>query len=174
MKKFFLLAIVAVMAVAGSTFAYTYTTATASINVTAPNSDFAAVTAGNVTAPQLFGRFTGTWPTGTLFNITPDPEYPGDLVLKVYLVNAAALSRYYQHSNISLQFTDNNSQAVDEQKIFQLLNLDNAEVEFTWANGTGTPPYKVEITGGSYKMHPWKQMTGGSVQPQLWCEITQR
>lgn len=174
MKKFLLVAIVALLAVGGSTFAYTYTTATAAIGVTAIESDFATVTANTTSAPTVFGRFTGTWPSGTVFNITPDAAYSGDLVIRVYLVNAGALIRYYQHFNIALEFQDNGSAIADEQGIFQVLNLDNAEVEFTWNNGDGTSPYKVAVTGGSYRLHPWKSLSGGSVQPQLWCEVTQR
>ena len=174
MKRFLLLALVAFLAVGGSTFAYTYTTATAAIGVTAIASDFATVTANITSAPKVFGRFTSTWPSGTLFDITPDPEYNGDLVIKVYLVNAGALVRHYHHSNMALEFQDSDDATADEHGIFQVLNLENAEVEFNWENGTGTPPYKVEVTGGSYRLHPWKPVTGGSVQPQLWCEVTQR
>ena len=175
MKKFLLFALLALLGVGGSMFAYTYTTATTTIAISAPASDFATVTTGNITAvPTVFGKYTGTWPSNTLFNIAPNASYPGDLVIRVSLVNAGALIRAYEHSNMTLQFVDSASQTVDEQRGFQVLNLDNAEVEFTWANGTGTAPYRVMLTGGSFRLHPWKSLSGGSVQPQLWCEILQR
>ena len=169
-----MIALVALVAVTGGMYAYTFTTATATIGVTAPTSDFATVTAGNVTAPTVFGRFTGTWPENTLFTIAPAQNYPGDLVIKVYMVNAGALIRYYAHCHLALEFIDSANATADEQGIIQVLNLENAEALFTWANGSGTSPYRVQLTGGSYRLHPWKQLTGGSVQPQLWCEITQR
>jgi len=169
-----LIALIALIAVGGSMFAYTYTTATASIGVTAVESDFATVTANTTSAPQVFGRVAGTWPSGTLFDITPDTQYTGDLVIKVYLVNAGALLRHYHHANLLLEFMDSANATANEQGSFQLLNLENAEVEFAWENGTGAPPYKVAITGGSYRLHQWKSLTGGSVQPQLWCEVVQR
>ena len=174
MKRFLLIALIALVVVTGGTFAYTFTTATATIGVTAPTSDFATVTSDNATAPTVFGKFTGTWPSGTLFTITPDPGYQGDLVVKVYIVNAGQLIRYYQHCNISLELLGSTNAIADEQGIIQVLNIENAEAMFIWANGTGTGPYRVQLTGGSYRLHPWKSLTGGSVQPQVWCEVTQR
>jgi len=173
-KRFLLIALIALVVVTGGTFAYTFTTATATIGVTAPTSDFATVTSDNATAPTVFGKFTGTWPSGTLFTITPDPGYQGDLVVKVYIVNAGQLIRYYQHCNISLELLGSTNAIADEQGIIQVLNIENAEAMFIWANGTGTGPYRVQLTGGSYRLHPWKSLTGGSVQPQVWCEVTQR
>ena len=176
MKKLLIIALVVLTVVTGSTFAATYTTATATIGVTAPTSDFATVTAENLTAlaPTVFGKYFGTWSSGTLFTVTPDSSYTGDLVIEAYLVNTGELSRCYEHLNMSLQFTDNNSVAADEQEEIQVLNLQNSEILFTWANGTGTSPYKVQLTGGGYRLHPWKSISGGSVQPQLWLDIKQR
>ncbi len=174
MRKFLIISLIAALVVTGGLFAFTFTTATATIGVVAPTSDFATVTADNITAPTVFGKFAGTWPSSTMFTITPDSNYTGDLVIRVYLVNAGQLVRYYQHVNMSLQFTDNTSATADEQGTIQVLNLQNAEVLFTWANGTGTGPFSVDLVGGSYRLHPFKTLTGGSYQPQVWLEITQR
>jgi len=175
MKRIILIALVALLVVTGGMFAYTFTTATATIGVVAPTSDFANITANSsITAPTVFGKFTGTWPAATLFTITPDPSYTGDLVIRVSMVNTGQLIRQYQHINMSLEFTDNTSTAADEQGTIQVLNMENAEVLFTWSNGTGTSPYKVELTGGGYRLHPFKTLSGGSYQPQIWCEVTQR
>lgn len=175
MKRILLIALVALLVVTGGMFAYTFTTATATIGVVAPTSDFANITANaSITAPTVFGKFTGTWPTATLFTITPDPAYTGDLVIRVSMVNTGQLIRQYQHINMSLEFTDNTSAVSDEQGEVQVLNMENAEALFTWSNGTGTSPYKVQLTGGGYRLHPFKTLTGGSYQPQIWCEVTQR
>ncbi|MFC1918641.1 hypothetical protein ACFLWW_01530 [Chloroflexota bacterium] len=176
MKKFLIIALAATLLVSGGIFATTYTTATATISVTAATSDFAQVTAEDVSAlaPTIFGNYVGTWASGTIFTITPDDDYTGDLVIKAHLVNTGALSRYYEHCNMSLEFLDTDNSTADEQQIAQILNLQNSEVLFTWANGTGNSPYKIKLTGGSYRLHPWKTLTGGSYQPQLWCEIEQR
>jgi len=176
MKKLLIIALVAILVVTGGTFASTYTTATATIGVTAIQSDFATVTSENLTAlaPTVFGDYSGTWSSGTLFTVTPDSNYTGDLVIKAYLVNTGELSRYYEHLNMAIEFWDSANTTVDEQQITQVLNLENSEVLFTWANDTGTSPYKVRLTGGGYRLHPWKSLSGASVQPQLWLEIVQR
>ena len=175
MKKILLISVLALLVVTGGMFAYTFTTATATIGVSAPASDFANVTAGgSITAPTVFGKFTGTWPSSTLFDIAPDASYTGDLVITVYMVNTGELVRQYQHVNMSVEFQDSTNSTADEQGTIQVLNLQNAEALFTWANGTGTGPYKVVLTGGSYGLHPLKTLTGGSYQPQIWCEVTQR
>jgi hypothetical protein len=176
MKKLVIIALAALLLVTGGTFASTWTTATATISVTAPTSDFATVTAANVSslAPTVFGKHTGTWSSGTLFTVTPDSGYTGDLIIRAYLINTGELNRYYEHLNMTLEFQESDNTTVDEQQAAQVLNLQNSQVLFTWANGTGTSPYKVALTGGSYRLHPWKSLSGGSVQPQLWLEIVQR
>lgn len=176
MKKFLIIGLVTVLLVSGGTFASTFTSATATISVGAPTADFAEVTAENLTAlaPTVFGNYTGTWLSGTLFTITPDASYTGDLVIRAYLVNTGELQRYYEHINMTLEFWDSANTTADEEGITQVLNLQNSEVLFEWENATGTSPYKVALTGGGYRLHPWRTLSGGSVQPQLWCEIIQR
>lgn len=174
MKKILIIALVALLVVTGGMFAYTFTTATATIGVTAPTSDFATITAGNVTAPTVFGKFTGTWPPSDIYTITPDAAYTGDLVISVYLVNAGELIRQYQHLNMKLEFLDSANATADEQAEVQVINLQNSQVLFTWAYNAGDSPYKIRLSGGSFRIHPFKSLTGGSYQPQLWAEITQR
>lgn len=163
------------LAVTGGLFAYTWTTATATISVNMVQSDFANVTANaTYSPPDAFGKFTGIWPTGTLYDIVPASGYTGDLVIKVYLANAGNLIRYYHHLNMLLDFKDSLGATVHEQVISQLLTLQNAEVEFYWYSGNGTAPYYVEVTGGGFRLHQWKTLGGGSVTPIVYCEVTQR
>jgi len=180
-KKFLIIALIALLAVTGGMFAYTFTTATATIGVNAPYSDFANVTANasySVTDPT-FGKFTGTWPAGKLFTINPytgppGENYTGDLVITVYLINTGELIRQYHHLNLALRYTDNFGLMADEQSETQVLSLQNAQVMFTWTSGNGTSPFSVDVVGGGYRLHPFKAMTGGSYEPQVWCEVTQR
>ncbi len=175
MKRILIIALVALLVITGGMFAYTFTTATATIGVGAPASDFANITANSsFTAPTVFGKFTGTWPTGKLFTITPASGYTGDLVVTVYLVNSGELIRQYQHLNMAVTYTDNTGTMADEQSETQVLSLQNAQVLFTWTSGNGTSPFSVDVTGGGYRLHPFKTLTGGSYQPQVWCEVTQR
>jgi len=176
MKKLIFIGLMAALVVTGSVFAYAFTTATATIAVNVIQSDFANVSVNtSYSPPTVFGRYTGTWPTGTLFNVMPyvgTENYTGDLIVTVYLVNAGQLIRYYHHFNMSLDFQDSTGATAHIQSENQTLTLQNAAVLFDWQYGTGTPPYHVEVTGGSYRLHPWRP--GGSAQPQIWCEITQR
>ena len=174
-KKILLIALVSLVVVTGGMFAYTFTTATATIGVSAPTSDFANITANtSITAPTVFGKFTGTWPSAPLFTITPDPNYQGDLVITVSLINTGELVRQYHHLNMELQFKDSTGALADEGSRTEVLNLQNAQVLFTWTSGNGTSPYTVDLVGGGYRLHPFKSLTGGSYQPHLWCEVTQR
>ena len=176
MKKFLLIALVAVLAATGGVFAYTFTTATATIDVSSIQSDFANITANTTySAPEVFGKYTGTWPAGGLFNIVPHGEYTGDLVIHVYLVNTGELIRQYHHLNMTLELRDITNNPVDERGMAQVLTLQNADVVFYFESGNSTTDdLHVALTGGGYNLHRWKTMTGGSVAPQLWCEITQR
>lgn len=176
MKKFLIIVIAVALIITGGGYASTWITATASVGVTAANADFATVTAEDLTdlAPTVFGDYTGTWPSGTLFTVTPDASYSGDLMIKAYLINTGELTRYYEHLNMVIRFWSSDNTTADEQGISQALTLDNSEVLFAWVNGTGSGPYKVELIGGGYRLHPWKTMAGGSVQPELWLEISQR
>ena len=175
MKKILIIALIALAVVTGGMFAYTFTTATATIGVVAPTSDFATVTANTTTPPDyVFGRFTGTWPQQTLFTIEPDSNYTGDLVITVSLVNTGELIRQYRHLNMTLQYYDKNGDIAGTQGEIQVLNLQNAEVLFDWQSANGTAPFSVNITGGGFRLHPFRNMTDGSYQPMIWCEVTQR
>jgi len=117
-KKLYLLgALALVLALTGSMFAYTYTTASVQIGAIA-DSEYAEV--GASTPPlqfptRVFGKFRGDLPTGNLFEITPDGDYTGDLLTKVYLTNADDLTGPYQHLNmiLELQDVDGNILSVD-------------------------------------------------------------
>ncbi len=162
--------------VTGGMFAYTYQIANATISVNAASSDFANLTSANLNglAPTVFGKGTGTWSTGTLFTVSPAAAYTGDLTMRVYLVDTGALIRYYQHLNMKMRFLDSTGATADRQGIDQLLTIQNSEVLFTWSNGSGIAPYRIQLTGGSYSLYPWTSLPGGTVQPQIYCEIVQR
>jgi len=174
-KKLLILAIVAVLVTTGGAFASAQQTTTATITVTSIGEDFATVTENlTVSVPTVFGDYSGTWSTGSLFSIYPSSSFTGDLTIRVYITNAAALEREYEHINMKLEFWDSDNVTADEQGIVQVLTLQNSEVLFTWENGTGNGPYKVVLSGGSFRLFPYKSYSDGSYQPQLWMEIIQR
>ncbi|MFC1940821.1 hypothetical protein ACFLWL_00180 [Chloroflexota bacterium] len=170
-----LTAFLVTLAISGGVFAYTYTTATATISIGAVTSDFATVSVNSsYSPPTVFGKFTGIWPTGYLYDIVPADGYTGDLVITVYIANTGNLVRYYQHVNMLMEFQDSTGTKMDDQQSAKLLTLQNAEAEFYWSSGNGTSPYYIKMTGGGFRLYRWKTLTGGSVTPIIYCEVTQR
>ena len=173
------------LAVSGGVFAFTWTTASATIGATA-DSDYAAVAPADSLpsfSTNVFGKHRGDVPTGDLFTITPEADYTGDLVVKVYLTNADELSPAYQHLNLKLELWDSNVTtpvnifASETGHTFQLLTLDNGVVTFDLEYGAGTSPYKVKLAGGGYTTNarsPLDWESGYAVAPLLYCEVTQR
>ena len=122
-KKLYLLgALALVLALTGGMFAYTYTSANLTMGLSAASSDIATVEVADVgvqpdwssipNISNLPGRFTGTMPSGRLFQITPNADYTGDLLIKTYLTNAGDLQYAYQHFNMRLQLWDSSAAAV--------------------------------------------------------------
>lgn len=178
-------ALLLALAATGGIFAYTWTTASVTITGATADTEFAAVDA-NATPPSfgtnVFGKFWGNMPnTGNLFDITPNTNYSGDLLVKVYLTNAASLSKVFQHLNMKLELHDSiaaNLNAATTGHTYQLLTLDNGVVTFDLQNGVGAgAPYYVYLAGGSFKSNPRSPLdwsAGYSVAPALYLEVTQR
>ncbi len=177
-------AIMAALAATGGVFAFTWTTAGASIGATA-DSEYATIEpAGSLPSfsTNVFGKYRGEIPSGEVFTITPDADYTGDMVVKVYLTNADDLTKSYQNLNMKLELWDDaetpvNIYASDTGHTFQLLTLDNGVATFDLEYDAGTSPYSVKLAGGSYTTNPrspndWN--SGYSVAPLLYCEVTQR
>ena len=187
MKKKWILVLALIITLLGSglTYAFTYTTASATITGTA-DSEYATVTVDDSPpsfAANIFGKHRGDVPSGDMFIITPDTTYTGDMLIKVYLTNADELSKTYQHLNMKVEIWDSeattpvNIFAGETGHTFQLLTLDNGVVTFPLEMDDGTSPFKVKIAGGSYGTNPrspvdWE--SGYSVSPLLFCEVTQK
>ncbi len=180
-KKFYLIiALFLALAVSGGIFAFTYTTASASIGVTAVASDFAEVEGHQLTSAweamgNEIGDVPGNMTTGEkVFTVTPHLNYTGDLVVKVYISNADELVHAYQHLNMKVIMKDSEEWG-DAGHEYQLLTMDNAEVTFN-LNGQAGTACLVELAGGSYAANPQSnlQWDSSDVSPQLYCEVTQR
>jgi len=116
----------------------------------------------------------GDIPTGDLFVVTPHPDYSGDLTVKVYLTNTGALAKAYQYLNIEL-YLDGSVEA-GEDPDYQLLTLQNGEARFHLEGEDGVS-HTLEVTGGSYGLvsdntSDWS--SGWSLEPEFYCEATQR
>jgi len=178
MKKLYLVIALAVaLVVSGSVFAFTSTTATAAISATATKSDFATVEIAS-TMPDfgnVLGKQRGSLPAGNVFIITSHADYTGDLLVRVYLTNSGALTLAYQHLNMKLKLI-NSVEAGDPGHQYQVITLNNAEVTFNLQGQAGTACNLI-LEGGSYATNPYDPLAwqkGYSVNPALYCEVTQR
>ncbi len=171
-----------------SIFAYGYLTATITL-VPGEETDFAKVETFTTppaytvdwTTAHIMGRYKGSVSSGDLFKITRNPDYTGDLLVKVYITNANKLVKGFQFLNMEIQLRDAlgsggniiDKQYLDISQSYQLLTLENGVVTFQLQN-TASPAY-VYLSGGSYHSTPWGWAWIGQqyVSPNLYCEISQ-
>jgi len=116
----------------------------------------------------------GELPPGDLYDITPHPEYNGDLQVKIYLINSADLLKAYRYLNMELYMA--NSLEAQKTPGYQILSVENGVVSFNIEGGSAKK-YIVELTGGSYRLtsdntDEWK--AEWSIIPEFYCEVTQR
>jgi len=117
-------------------------------------------------APPL----TGDVPTDALFEVTPHPDYSGDLAVKVYLANTGNLTKAYQYLNMEV-YLEGSAEAD-----YRLLTLENGVAVFSLEDG-GSDNHTISVTGGDYGLNsrePLEWETGWTVTPELYCEVTQR
>jgi hypothetical protein len=116
----------------------------------------------------------GELPPGNLYDITPHPEYNGDLQVKIYLTNSADLLKTYRFLNMELYMA--NSLEAQKTPRYQILSLENGVVSFNIEGGSAKK-YIVELTGGSYRLtsdNPDEWRAGWNIVPEFYCEVTQR
>jgi hypothetical protein len=181
MKLALTLTLALALLLTGGSYVYTFATGGLTMGITEPTADIATC---NATATQpdwdsilddVSANITcASVPTGYLFGVTPNPEYMGELVVMVYLVNTANLTKAYQYLNIKL-YLEGSAEAKQTPN-YRLLTLSNAEVAFTFEN-LAAEFYIVEVIGGGYCVHsndPFEWGEESSVTPRLYCQITQR
>lgn len=116
----------------------------------------------------------GEVPEGDLYNISPHPEYSGDLLVKVYLTNTGALNKAYQYLNMKIYVK--NSLEADKRPKYQILSMENGVALFNIEGGSAES-YTAEVFGGSYRLisgDPNQWGEGWSITPEFYCEVTQR
>jgi hypothetical protein len=165
------LAILAILVITGTSFAYTYLTATQQISVNVAG-DIATVEAsGSPSWSGIAGQQAGTLPETTLFKITPLASYTGNLLVTVYLTNTGELVNVYQHLNMKMEIVDNDGNKIGR---IEYLTLSNGKVSFVMTYGAGwNSPYYVKITGGSFNTLKGTAGPGESFSPSFYCEVRQ-
>ena len=116
----------------------------------------------------------GAVPDGDLYDITPHPDYTGDLLVKVYLTNTGNLLKAYQYLNMKLYVAD--SLEAEKTPNYQILSIETGVVLFNIEGGS-EESYTVEVIGGSYRLisgDPEEWGEGWNITPEFYCEVAQR
>ncbi|MFA5309658.1 MAG: hypothetical protein WC370_09280 [Dehalococcoidales bacterium] len=179
-------ALLLALAITGGVFAFGFINATATLNATTINSNFADVsvntTGVNALTWNAYGFFKGSIPGNyIIFNVTPAASYTGDLVVTVTLGNADQLIKRYRVLAFQLEMVnaitnaplDINESGTADANDWVMLTLENGSVSlFTKAGAT---PMAVRVKGGFYITHVYPQLGwSGSASPDLFCEVAQR
>lgn len=176
LRRFLVTGLLVSLVGTGGLFAYAYTSDTTSIGVSSAASDFAEIT-GNVTVADydVFGSYRGAIGPGTLFDITPDGDYNGDLEVVVYLDNIDDLSKYYGMLLLRIRLVDGSNQYMDKEGFAKPLTLNNGVVSFISDNMTPGDTYYIRTTGGVYRAFAWAYLSGvGTIYgPSLTAEVIQ-
>jgi hypothetical protein len=121
-------------------------------------------------APPL----TGNTPTGDLFVVYPNADYPGDMAVKVYLANTGNLTKAYDYLNMHLYLEG--SVEAGQTPNYRVLSLQSGSATFKLEDG-GSDNHTLSIIGGDYGLNsrePSEWYAGWTVTPELFCEVTQR
>jgi len=160
MKFQLIAALLLALIISGGVYAYTFTTAGGTIGIAEPTGDVATT---NATATQpdwdsvlddlaSDNKTCGEVPNGSLFDVTPNAAYSGDLITNVYLANAADLTKAYRYLNMKLYLSG--SEEAEETPDYLMLTLANGEATFNMAelqpvSGTWTQTSEGDFNGGT-------------------------
>jgi hypothetical protein len=176
LRRYFIGALVATLAITGGLFAYAYTSQTTTLGAVSISSDFANVTVNN-TVPNypVLGSYRGKIPQGNLFEVSPSANYSGDLQVNVYLDNVDQLSSKYGMLLMRVRIVSGANATVDVENATKPLTLNNGQVSFTCDGLTPLSTYYIQMTGGVYRTYPWAYLTtsGGSYVPSITAEVLQ-
>jgi len=159
-KSRLILALVLALTLSGGVYAYTFTTASGTINIAEPTGD---VVTSNATATQpdwdsilddlsSENKTCGEVPSGDLFTISPDTTFGGDLIAKVYLANTGNLTKAYSYLNMKVYLND--SVEAGETPNYRLLTIQNGEAalileELEPTTGSWTQTSEADFQGGT-------------------------
>jgi hypothetical protein len=116
----------------------------------------------------------GAVPQGDLFDITPYPGYTGDLLVKIYLTDTAALLKAYKYLNMKIYMA--NTLEAGKTPDYQILSIENGVALFNIQGGAAAK-YTVSVSGGAYRIisdKPEEWGEGWSIEPEFYCEVSQR
>ncbi len=170
---FFIGAILLAAAITGGIFAYGATTATITLGLTA-DSDFAEVVPESPGPSwNVWGSYKGSVDTGTLFTITPDGDWTGDMSTILTIANAQDLVAAYRILVFEIEVWDALDNPADGSTT-EYLTLGKGDIDIEFTQGTAGP-YTVELTGGFYITHRGSpSWTANAEDPSIYCQVLQR
>jgi len=162
-KKRYLLGVL--LLVGAISFAHAYLTFLQLIGVIGAGGDLATVEpipnpAWGMTPA---GGQVGTIETTDLFVVTPNPNYAGDLRIRLDIVNAGELEYRYFKARAEV-FADDGSRVGRAE----FVTLRNGSADFDLPL-SGSLAYTVTITGGSF----YYVGTGAGLSPAFYCQVSQ-
>ena len=161
------------LAVTGGLFAYTYTSASTVITVTAATTDFGSVSVNaSPTQSKLLGAVRGQISTAYMFDVSTDSNYTGDVEVQVTLANPDEMSEDYSFWVMRVALTNSSATQVDIENISKVLSLDNPFVTFAVDSANITSTVFVYSEGGSYRAFPFALGSGGA-QPLIFAQVVQ-
>lgn len=162
------------LAVTGGIFAYTATVQSITLTVVGATNDFASITVNQTPAiGTLLGNHLGAIDATTMFDISGDSNYNGDLEVIVTLTNADELVEDYRFFTLRLQYTDSANVSADLEAITKIVSLSNPTVNFAVdsANISGGTFY-IRTPGGVYRTLPIVLGSAGN-GPVIFIEVIQ-
>jgi hypothetical protein len=184
LRRYFIIALVASLAVTGGMFAYAYSTTNITLAVDDALADFADIVPNSGGGPatiEAFGSYRGTIPPGYIFDVTPDTDYNGDLGVIVYLDNIDQIGYKYSMFMVRVNLVDPaDDGSMDKDALGngagdRVLSLNKGVVSFVSDNLVAGTTYNIMIKGGVYRTYPWSFLTGsgGSYDPSFTAEVLQ-
>ena len=166
------------LAITGGIFAYTATTDTITIGVSAVSADFAELSANNsvsYNSTTIVGNVIGKINAGVMFDVTKDSNYTGDVELVVSLANADELVQEYKSWMMRIKLTDGSdiNTGYDTSNSTQVVSLKNPSVTFSVDSANLTVTRYIHCIGGSYKTLSADIWAGMGFDPLIFAEVAQ-
>ena len=166
------------LAITGGLFAYTATTDTVTIGVSAVSAEFAEISANNsvvYNTSTIVGDVIGKINAGVLFDVSKETNYTGDVELIVSLANADELVQEYKFWMVRLKLTDGSDTTLgyDTNNSTQVISLKNPSVTFSVDSANLSVTRYIHCIGGSYKTLSSSVWAGSGFDPMIFAGVAQ-
>lgn len=166
------------LALTAGIFAYTATTDTITIGVSAVSAEFAEISANNSVAyntSTIVGKVVGKINAGVMFDVSTDSNYTGDIEIDVALANADELVQEYKFWMMRVKLTDGSDTTLgyDTNNSTQVISLNNPSVTFSVDSANLSVTRYIHCIGGSYKTLSSSIWAGSGFDPVISAQVAQ-